>query len=268
MNKLLTLAVFSLREILAAPAYRVLLASTLVIGIGAMAISNLFLLETVKVELDFLWLGMSLLATVFMLVVAAGLLAQDFTQGIAYLFLPHMSRQTYLLARVSGIIAGLLLLLVLMMLIAIATVTWGLHHTQAAQTHGIAWWSPAILIGMALLQSLTVLSIVIFTCSWASGLVEMILFSTVFTALAYLLPSVMQAMTSAEVIAQVPGWTAMLIHTVDYLFPNMTGAQMALAVVHGLPVPSVELFWFVASQIGYIMIMSAAGFLIFARRDL
>jgi len=268
MNKLLTLAAFSLREIMAAPAYRVLMGSTIVIGIGAMTISNLFLLETVKVELDFLWLGMSLLATVFMLVIATGLLAQDFTQGIAYLFLPHMSRQTYLLARVSGIVAGLLLLLALMAAVATATVTWGLHHTTAAQTHGIIWWSPVMLTGMALLQSLTVLSIVIFTCSWASGLVEMILFSTVFTGLAYLLPSVMQAMTSAEVMAQVPGWTAMLIHAVDYLFPDMTGAQMALAVVHGLPVSSAELAWFVISQAGYIMILSAAGFLIFARRDL
>ncbi|WP_018295310.1 hypothetical protein [Mariprofundus ferrooxydans] len=268
MNKLLTLAVFSLREILAAPAYRALIASTVVIGIGAMAISNLFLLETIKVELDFLWLGMSLLATVYMLVVAVGLLAQDFTQGIAYLFLPHMSRQTYLLARISGIVAGLLLLLALMMLVATATVAWGLHHTPAGQTHGITWWSPAILTGMALLQSLTVLSIVIFTCSWASGLVEMILFSTVFTALAYLLPSVIQAMTSTEVMAQVPEWAAILIHAVDYLFPDMTGAQMVLAVVHGLPVPSAALVWFVISQVGYIMILSAVGFLIFVRRDL
>ena len=268
MNKMFTLALFTLREILASRAYRALMASTVIIAIGAMAISNLFLLETVKVELDFLWLGMSLLATVFMLVVATGLLAQDFTQGVVYLFLPHMSRQTYLLARISGIVAGLLLLLTLMALVATATVTWGLHHTPAAQAHGIVWWSPVMLIGMALLQSLTVLSIVIFTCSWASGLVEMILFSTVFTGLAYLLPSVIQAMTSAEVMAQVPAWTAMLIHAVDYLFPDMTGAQMALAVVHGLPVPSSELAWFVISQTGYIMILSAAGFLIFARRDL
>jgi len=268
MNKAFALAAFSLREILSAPAYRALIGSTLLIAAGAMAISNLFMLENIKVQLDLLWLGMSLLTTFYVLFVAGNLLAQDFTQGTASLFLPHMPRSTYLLARIFGIIAGLLLLLAIMMLIATATLAWALNHTPEAQAHGVVWWSAFIFSGMALVQSLTILSIVIFTCSWASGLVEMMLFSCVFTGLAYLLPSVMQAMTSAEVMAEIPDWTAALIHAVDYLFPDMTGAQMALAVVHGLPLPPAELAWYLIAQIGYIMLLATAGFLLFSRRDL
>jgi len=233
-----------------------------------MAISNLFLLENIKVQLDLLWLGMSLLTTFYVLVIAGSLLAQDFTQGIASLFLPHMSRSTYLRARVFGIIAGLLLLLAVMTLVATATLAWGLNYTPTAQAHGVSWWAPLMLSGMTLLQSLTILSIVIFTCSWASGLVEMMLFSGVFTGLAFLLPSVMQTMTSTEVMAEVPDWTAALIHAVDYLFPDMTGARIALAIAHGLPLPPAELTWFLIAQMGYIMLLAAAGFLLFSRRDL
>jgi len=268
MNKVFTLAVFSLREILSAPAFRALMASTIVIGIGAMAISNLFLLEIIKVQIDFLWLGMSMLASIYVLVIATSMLGQDITQGIAYLFLPHMDRHAYLLARVLGIITGLLLLLALMTLIAMLSLTWGLNHNPGAQTHGVMWWAPAIMAGIALLQSLTVLAIVIFTCAWATGLVEMLLFSIAFTGLAYLLPSVMQSMMSSEVMAQIPAWTAALIHAVDYLFPDMTGASISLSIAHGVALASGDLLWFVIAQVGYIIALSAAGFLLFARRDL
>jgi len=268
MNKIFTLALFSIREILATPAYRVLLASTIAIAIGAMSISHLFLLETIKVQLDFLWLGMSVLSATYILVLATGILAQDITQGTACLFLPHMSRHAYLLARVCGIITGLILLLAVMMVAATATLTWDLGHTPTAQAHGVHWWSPLILTAMTALQSLTVFSIVIFTCAWATGLIEIMLFSVAFTGMAYLLPPVIQAMTSVEVMAQVPVWTAMLIHAVDYLFPDMTGAQMALAVAHGLPLPPAELAWYLIAQIGYIMLLASAGFLLFAKRDL
>jgi len=244
------------------------MASTAVIAIGAIIMSNLFLLDTVKVQLDFLWLGMSLLGIAYALIIATGMLGQDITQGIAYLFLPHMQRHAYLLARILGIIAGLLLLLTLMTLVSMLSLAWGLNHSSAAAIHGVTLWAATILGSVALLQSLTVLSIVTFICSWASGPIEMMLFSSAFTGLAYLLPSVMQAMTSHVVMTQIPGWTAALIHAVDYLFPDMTGAQLALSVAHGLPLPPIEISWFLIAQIGYMMTLSAIGFLLFARRDL
>jgi len=268
MNKIIYLAMFSMREILATPAYRILIALTLLIAIGAMAVANLFLLENIKVQLDLLWLGMSLLSIAYILVIGANILSQDFTQGIIYLYLPHMSRHSYLLARIIGIIAGLILLLAVMTVVATTTLALSMQHTPPARLHGVTWWTPTLFSGMALLQSVTVLSIVIFICSWASGLVEMILFSCAFTGLAYLLPPVIQAMTSAEVVAQIPDWMAALIHAVDYLFPDMTGAQLSLSVTHDLALPPSELAWFVTAQVGYIMILSAAGFLLFARRDL
>ncbi|MDX8406051.1 MAG: hypothetical protein R8K50_07860 [Mariprofundus sp.] len=268
MHKLMTLARYSLREIVAMPAYRIMLLSTFVLAIFAMVISQLFLLETIKVQLDFLWLGTSLLGITYILMIAASMLGQDISGHIAYLFLPHMPRTTYLLGRTLGILAGLLLLLGLMALISTLSLAFSLEQLPTSQPHDPAWWSPLLLSGIALLQSTTVLAIVVFTAAWASGFIEMLLFSTAFTGLAYLLPSVLAAMTTSEVLAQTPAWVASLIHGVDYLFPDMNGGEVALSLAHGLSLNPGDIGWLCTAQIGYTMMIFATGILLFARRDL
>jgi len=268
MHKLMTLALFSLREVVAMPAYRIMLLSTLVLTIFAMVISQLFLLETIKVQLDFLWLGTSLLGISYILMIGANMLGQDISGHISYLFLPHMPRTTYLLGRILGILAGLLLLLGLMSILSTLSLAWSLSHMPATQPHSPDWWSPILLAGIAMLQSVTVLAMVVFTAAWASGFIEMLLFSAAFTGLAYLLPSVIAAMTTIEVLAQTPAWIATLIHGVDYLLPDMTGGEIALSLAHATTLDIVELGWLCISQLGYAIMIYAAGILLFARRDL
>jgi len=268
MHKLITLALFSLREIVAMPSYRMMLASTLLVATFAMVVSQLFLLETIKVQLDFLWLGTSLLGITYILIIAASMLGQDISSHIAYLFLPHMPRTTYLLGRTLGILAGLFLLLALMCLISTLSLSFSLSQVTMPQMHNPAWWSPLLLSAMALLQSTTVLAIIVFTAAWASGFVEMLLFSTAFTALAYLLPSVIAAMTSSEVLAQTPAWVITLIHGVDYLFPDMSGGDIALSLAHGIALDWSEMGWLFTAQLGYSMMIFAIGLLLFSRRDL
>jgi len=268
MHKLTTLALFSLREIMAMPSYRILLASTPVLALFAMVASQLFLLETIKVQLDFLWLSTSLLGISYILIIAASMLGQDISGHIAYLFLPHMPRTTYLLGRAVGILAGLLLLLGLMTIISTLSLYFSLSQLPAEQLHNPAWWSPLLLFAVALLQSTTVLAMVLFTAAWASGFVEMLLFSTAFTLLAYLLPYVVAAMTTSEVLTHTPAWITALIHGVDYLFPDMTGGDIAISLAHGIALDSIELGWLFAAQTGYSMMIVAAAVLLFARRDL
>ncbi|TLS73951.1 hypothetical protein FE236_12450 [Mariprofundus erugo] len=268
MNNIYIVAAFTLREILASPAFRALLAATALFAIMALAVSNLFLLETVKVQLDFLWLGMSLLGAGFSLFIGTTLMGHDITRGTASLFLPHMDRHSYLLGRTAGLTLALTLLLALMAVLSTATVAWGLEHALPDRAAGISLWSAIIMGLFALLQSATILAMVLFTCSWATGVVEMMLFSSAFTLMAYLLPSVMSAITSSEVIAQVPAWSAAFIHTIDYLFPDMSGGQVALCIAHGLTLPTAELGWYLAGQCGYIITLVAAALLLFDRRDL
>ena len=268
MHKLMTLALFSLREIVAMPTYRIMLLSTLLLTISAMVISQLFLLETVKVQLDFLWLGTSLLGIAYILIIGANMLGQDISGHISYLFLPHMPRTTYLLGRILGILSGLLLLLGLMSVLSTLSLAWSLSQMQTPQPHSPDWWGPILLAGIALLQSITVLAMVVFTAAWASGFIEMLLFSTAFTGLAYLLPSVISAMTTSEVLAQTPPWVSALIHGIDYLLPDMTGGQIALSLAHATTLNMAEIGWLCDAQFGYAIMIFAAGILLFARRDL
>jgi hypothetical protein len=75
-------------------------------------------------------------------------------------------------------------------------------------------------------------------------------------------------MTTAEVISQTPAWIAALIHGVDYLFPDMTGGDFSLALAHGIAIEISEVAWFCTAQIGYSMMLFAAGLVLFGRRDL
>lgn len=268
MSKMYMVARFTLREILASAAFKTLLGATVVLATAALAISNLFLLETVKVQLDFIWMGMSLLGAGFSLLIATTMLGQDISRGTASLFLTHMDRNSYLLARAAGLFTALALLLAAMAAISMITVAWGIEHAQPSRATGISFWAAATMSLFALLQSGTILAIVLFTCTWATGVVEMMLFSCAFTVMAYLLPSVTATMSSGEGMAQIPASSISFIHAMDYLFPDMTGGEIALSIAHGLPLQAVELGWYLAAQCGYIITLIAAALLLFTRRDL
>ena len=248
--------------------YQVLLAATIPLAIAAMVVSQLFLLETLKVQLDFLWLATSLSGLIYILIIGASMLGQDISGHISYMFLTRMPRNSYLLGRTLGIVTGLLILLLCMMAIASLSLFWSTSQLTTIPPHSPVWWSPALLSGVTLIHSCTLLSMVIFTAAWASGFVEMLIFSTAFAALTYLLPPVISAMTTTAVLSQIPGWLATLIHCIDYLFPDMSGGEIALSLAHNIPLDASEIGWFIMAQAGYTIMIFAAGSLLFTRRDL
>ena len=268
MGNMFALAIFTFRGVLQMPAYRVLLIVVPLLVLLSVVFSQLFLLEISKVFIDFLWIFTSLLGVSYSLVIGAGILGQDLSGHLVYLFLPHMSRQRYLLGRMLGLFWALVLLLLMMMLTSLLALWWVNERMPGVFLHAPVWWSPVALVGLALIQSLTILVAVAFILSWASGLVEALLFSSAFTLLSYLLPSVFESMRSADVMARMPAWLVDLLRVVDYLFPDMTGGRIALSLAHHLSLDWHAVGWFVVAQVGYSVMIFAFGLLLFVQRDL
>jgi len=268
MKEAALLARFTLHELFRTPAMLVLMAMAFLINIAALVVSNLYLLELSKVQIDVLWTGTSILALAYVLFIATTLLAGDIAGQVAYLFLPKLNRQQYLLGRFAGLALGLVALMSLTAFVSGGFLAWTIAHTAVSYHAGASIWAGLQLAAMASLQGMTLLAAILFIASWATGQAETLVFSIGFTLLAYLLPPVVAAMQSHEVLERVPPAVAASMHIVDYILPDMTAGNMALAIAHGFKVSTHDIWLLIGQHGGYSLMMLAFALMAFARRDL
>ncbi|MFC1545857.1 hypothetical protein ACFL4I_00380 [Pseudomonadota bacterium] len=268
MNPIWQTLRFTVIEILQMRAFRgLLLIVLLILPLAAVVFSNLFLLEMGKVRIDTLAAGERIIAALYILVIVVSLIGSDIARGTSYLFLtPPNTRRDYLIGRFLGVTTGLFILMLCAALGGEAVITLSMISDIPTYRHGLDYGNGALLAMFVFYQHISVLAAIMFICVWATGTAEMMVFSFGMIVLAWSLPAVLQAMQSREVLQHVPESVAVLLKSISYLFPKLNGAEIALALGHGLPITGIIAH--VAEHSGYALFMFGLALYTFSKRDL
>ncbi|RME32316.1 MAG: hypothetical protein D6794_12835 [Deltaproteobacteria bacterium] len=263
------MAAFTLREVFHAPVFRLLVALSLLLNLAGLVIAKLFLLETIKVLGDILWLGNGLLLMMYTLFLGCTLFGRDLGEYVVHFFVPAMSREAYFAGRLLGLACGLLLLLSLQAFEGMAALA--LHRADAPPvplTHAISMAAPWLLFLLALLWGLAALGILAFVCSWATAQAEMLTFSAAFLVLFAWTPEVLSFLQNPDVASQTPAIVQSLLKALGWIMPAVTPGDLALAIVHAIPLNAGDWLATGATSVGVSLITLVLGFLLLKRRPL
>jgi len=269
MRNLWLMTWFTLREVLHTPGFRLLVAVSLALNLSALVVAGLFLLETVKVLGDILWLGNALLLTMYTLFLGCALFGRDLGEHVVHFFVPAMRRETYFAGRLLGLGCALALLLALQALEGMATLA--LHRSAAPPvplTQAVSPFMPWTLFALALLWGLVALGILAFVCSWATAQSEMLTFTASFLALFAWTPEVLAFLQNPEVASQTPALIQGLVTALGWLLPAVTPGDLALAAVHAIPVDTGDWLTLGATSVGFAITAMTLGFMLLKRRPL
>ena len=268
MRDMRILAWFTLREVLGLPIYRILYGLSFALIMIAMIVSNLFLFETSKVLIDLIWLSMGIITFIYALFIACHMLAQDIGHQMVYLFIPQLNRSSYLLGRLLGLGTAFILLVLWLCLLATIAIAWKTHSTLDVYHHGIYIWTALPLSFVSILQGCVYIALIAFVCSWATSQAEMLVFSSAFIVLSSIFPSIIEILQSPDIIQNTPTFIVWIIQALSFLFPKLSASSFAIAQAHGITIPLIDWFAFIASNIGYIILILYVAFFMFSRRDL
>jgi len=239
----------------------------ILVPLAATVFSNLFLLDIGKVRMDVLIAGNRIIAALYILAIAVMLMANDVSKGMIHIFLtPPSSRRDYLIGRFFGLLVGFV---VVLLAAGIGSeVVLGLTFSEKIEVyrHGLERGDGLLLALFTFYQLISILAAVMFICAWATSLAEMFVFSAGFLLLSWLLPPVLQAMKSAEVLQHTPEWIVSLLNGVAYILPSLNGSEIGLALAHGLPISSI---WpHIFEHASYALLMLGLALIALLRRDL
>ncbi len=269
MSRIMTIAWFTMHEIFGFRVARTLVVMTMLLPVFAWIFSQLFMLEVLKVQIDVMTAGAYAGGVLFVLVVVVPLLGNDIGNRVCYFYLPPpMDRDIYLLGRFIGCALALLAMFSLFLLLSLALIQWGMHTQDEVRRHGIGLDTGLLLAWTAYYQTLSLLAAVFLVCAFATGLAEMLVFSSCAALAFWAFPPVLQALQSQEIQEDVPASVMQLIHGVQWLLPDMSGGAIVLASEHGIELSASQLLLHAGGHIGYAIAMLASSLLLFRRRDL
>ena len=256
-------------EVIQSRIFQVLAAATLLAPLFGIVLSSLFLVDIGKVYLDGILSVMHVLSVGFVLFISAGILARDLEQKVCYLLvLEPSSRVVYMLGRFFGLT---LVFLVLIGLVVLSGSILG-HFYIAAKSEfyqsGYAWQRLAELIFLHGFQYWALLGFVFFVFSWATGMVEIVVFASAGLVFSWVFPPILRAMQNQEVAEQVPLQIQSILNFVYNLLPHLNGGDIALALVHGKSIEATNILWYIVEHTAYAGLMLSVAIIMFSRRDL
>jgi|UPI000377DA83 hypothetical protein len=267
MKASLIIARFTIEEMLGLRVSRILFVLAILLPVAAWVFSRFFLLELLKVQLDVMSAGAYLLGIVFILSCVVNLLGRDIGDKVCHFYLsPPITRHAYFLGRFFGVVA-VLLSLYLVILLGSGSLLW-LNGDLAATTYGVTGKTVFILAWVAWYQSVSLLGVVFFIASWATGMAEILLFSTAAAGVMWLFPPILEVLNSPVMAQEVPTTIATILNTIAWLLPDMTGGKIILAASHGQLLDGLAMLMHALGHLGYALAMLALGLLFFLRRDL
>ena len=134
--------------------------------------------------------------------------------------------------------------------------------------HGISHGQGFTLALLSFFQHISLLAMVIMICVWATGMAEMLVFSIAAIFLSWTLPPIIYALQSQEVTQHVPPLISSLTNSIGYIFPQLNGGDIAVALAHGVNISNTDIFLHFTEHFSYALIMFVLALLIFSRRDL
>jgi len=256
-------------ELLQNKAFRILLTAAAIAPMASFIFSNLFMQNIGKVFIDGLLALNHLFAWLFILFFTAPLLGRDLESKTCYFLLcPPVTRNQYLIGRFIGL---LLIFLLLFAVLAISgtLITWVLFDSSyVAYMAGLTLTSPVSIAFFLFLNYLSVMGAVIFIFSWATGIAELMLFSSAILFLSWIFPPVLNALQNPEVAKQAPSWSTFLLDSIYQLLPHLNGTTIATSIAYGEKIPLIHILAFSFEHISYVMIGVLLASIIFKKRDL
>lgn len=260
---------FTFMEVVQMRVFQVMCAVALLLPVVAWVFSSLFMLDIAKVQIDVLAAGARALATAYVLFIAVTMFGRDIGEKFCHLLLtPPLTRYAYITGRFLGLFAGLMLLMLIVMVSGEVMVLAALHYQSPVYRVGLDWSTGIAVAAAVFYEHVSLLAAATLICTYATGFAEMLVFTAAFALFAWILPPVLQALQSQEVLRHVPPAVASLAHAVSALFPPLNGGDIALAIAHGATLPAHGIIWYVIGHTGYAILMLGAAWLVFARRDL
>jgi len=269
MNCTLETTRITVHEIVRMRTFQILAATIILLPLVAIVFSNIFIFDIGKVRIDVLVAGSRLLATTYILFIAVTLMGRDIGQKTCYQFLmPPISRHAYLTGRFTGLLLCLLLLMILSMVSGELLISITFSETAEIYRRGLSHGTGLSMAFLIFFQHISLLAMVLMICSWATGLAEMLIFSLAGIFLSWILPPIIQALQTEEVIQHVPPIVAAFTNIIGSILPQLNGGDIALALAHGLSMNTSDIIWHLVEHSSYALIMFAMALIIFFRRDL
>lgn len=268
-NPIFAIGKLTCLELLQNRAMRSLMAFLLLFPFASFIFTNLFLMDIGKVFVDAM-AGLShLVGIVYILFFAAPLLARDIEARVCYFLLtPPVSRNQYLLGRFAGISTIFILLLVVLSITGTLCAWLVLEGNFAVYHSGLTLSRIAVLAFFQFFHYISLLGIALFIFSWASGMAEIMLFTSLVTLLCWVFPPIIQAMQNPEVVKDIPLWITQLLDAVYGLLPHLNGSEIALALAHGVSIGAVPTTYYALEHISYAVIAVILSMWLFSKRDL
>ena len=249
--------------------YRIMLLIALIAPIGAIVIASLFLSDVGKVYVDGIAGASQLLAMVFMLFMAVSLLGSDVYQKICYLLLnPPVKRSDYFIGRYFGLcLAFLVMLAVLLFSSSVAGILFLRDKAEIYQS-GFSWMMLAQMMFFYFFQYISILGVIFFLVSWASGNAEIMLFAVAALLFSWLFPPILKALQDPLVQENVPQAVTAMLQGIYEVLPHLEGAQISLLLSHGSVISFIDTMFYMLEHIAYSLVFFMLGLLLFNRRDL
>ncbi len=241
----------------------------LLLPLFAFIFANLFMMNIGKVFIDALAGLNHLIATVFILFFIVPLLARDIESRVCYLLLtPPVSRLQYILGRFTGVVFTFFALMLLLILSGTLFTLLLLQGSLPIYHAGLESSTVASLIFFQLFHYLSLIGITFFIFSWATGMAEIMLFTSAVTFFSWSFPPVLAALKSPEASRDMPVWMNTLLDSIYQILPHLNGNQITLMLGHGISVSLQEIAAYCLEHLTYTAAGVILAALFFRRRDL
>jgi len=268
MNQLISLIIFTAKEMAFQRIYKLLLLSLMIIPWLLLIPTSLFMLDMGKVFMDMLFTAQHAWLAAFLFFLAVPLLVRDIEQGICSIFLTlPMSREKYLWGRFIGVIISMLPLLLCYIGSAAIAFIWAQHAWPGyvATTSELSFSFGSLLIFMPYIALTAVLFLI---AAGATGSAEITLFLFSVWLICWALPPVLDALQNIEVAKETPIWSGMLLHAIHQILPDLSSSQISLRLAHQLPLNPTSVIAYCIQHSAYAALAILAATSLFKRRDL
>ncbi|MDQ7001069.1 MAG: hypothetical protein Q9N02_00075 [Ghiorsea sp.] len=267
MKYMINIGRFTFLDIIQGRVYQILLLATVFAPLFGALLSSLFMVDIGKVYMDGVMGVFHFVSIVFTLFIAGSLLARDIEQKVCYMFVvPPLSRASFLGGRFLGFIFAYIMMVMLIMVESTLIGYVVFSQTAAFYMAGYSWFNMSLLIALHACPYIAILGFVFFIVSWATGLAEIIFFSSMGLLLSWVLPSILLVIHN-DTDSQTFLFT--ILSLIYGVLPHLNGAMISAALTHGnISLSFADICAYVIEHIAYAGVFFGLAIWFFNRRDL
>jgi len=238
----------------------------LLICLADFIISDLFMLDVVKVSIDIALSAVSISGLLLIFFLGIPLLARDLDKRTIYMVICRpISRGEYILGKFFGFCLLLFVSTTLLSVFACATIkVMTLIYKSYTPMH-FSWLKIAVGLFSIFVSLCVMQAVVLFFASFASGFFITSIFSLVTYFIGQNIGSVKRILATVQDVSPV---IKTILKVASWIFPRLSAFDLKTMAAHGLPLKISFLIWNYVYGISYTAILLILAILIFRKRQL